>query len=82
VRIKTVRDLGRLVRDQRKAKGWSQTELALKAGVSRLWIGNLEGGKETSEIVLVFRTLRALDIVLDVSLKKPDPFAELLGRSA
>ena len=37
MRIKTVETLGELVRDQRKQRGWSQTALAEKAGVSRLW---------------------------------------------
>ena len=70
MRVKTVSDLGLLVRDQRKAKGWSQTQLAQTTGVSRLWIGNLENGKQNLDAALVFKTLRVLDIVVDVSPKK------------
>ena len=65
MRIKTVEMLGELVRDQRKRRGWSQTRLAEKAGVSRLWIGHLERGKGSVELGLVLKTLRVLDLNLE-----------------
>ena len=74
MRIKTVSVLGELVRDQRKQRGWSQSRLAEKAEVSRLWVGQLEKGKESVELGLVMKTLRALDISLEVSLQRPMPF--------
>ncbi|OYV07510.1 MAG: transcriptional regulator [Verrucomicrobiales bacterium VVV1] len=66
MRIKTVTALGELVRDQRKQHGWSQSELAEKAEVSRLWIGQFEKGKETVEVGKVLQTLRALGLSLEV----------------
>jgi transcriptional regulator with XRE-family HTH domain len=42
MRIKTVGTLGELVRGQRKQRGWSQSQLAEKVGVSRLWVGQFE----------------------------------------
>jgi ribosome-binding protein aMBF1 (putative translation factor) len=36
MRIKTADTLGQLVQDQRKQRGWSQSQLAEKVGVSRL----------------------------------------------
>lgn len=74
MRIKTVETLGELVRDQRKQRGWSQSRLAEKVGVSRLWIGQFEKGKETVELGLVLKTLRALDLSLDAGLLKRDAF--------
>lgn len=74
MRIKTAELLGELVGDQRKQRGWSQSQLAEKIGVSRLWISQLENGKETVEFGLVLKTLRALDLNLDVSLRKANPF--------
>ena len=74
MRIKTVSVMGELVRDQRKQRGWSQSRLAEKAEVSRLWVGHLEKGKESVEMGLVMKTLRALDISLEVSLQRPMPF--------
>jgi len=75
MRIKTVGTIGELVRDQRKQRGWSQTQLAEKAGVSRLWIGHLEKGKETVESGLVLKTLRALEINLEAFLQSNSPVA-------
>lgn len=81
MRIKSVEDLGGLVCDQRKRRGWSQTQLAQKVGVSRLWISQLENGKETVEFRLVLKTLRALELMLDVSKLTKNPFpGELLER--
>jgi y4mF family transcriptional regulator len=65
VRIKTMEMLGQLVRDQRQRRGWSQSHLAGLAGVSRLWIGHLEQGKESVEMGLVLKTLRALELDLE-----------------
>ena len=62
-----VRSVGALVRDQRKQRGLSQGQLAEKVGVSRLWVGHLEKGKETVELGLVLRTLRVLELAVDVS---------------
>jgi y4mF family transcriptional regulator len=73
MRIKTAETLGELVRDQRKQRGWSQTRLAEKVGVSRLWVSQLENGKETVEFGLVLKTLRALDLALGVSRVEKNP---------
>ena len=43
-------------------------------GVSRLWVGQFENGKETVELGLVLKTMRALDLNLEASLQKPNPF--------
>ena len=42
MRIKTATDIGALVRDRRAVLQWSQEELARRAGISRLWIVQLE----------------------------------------
>lgn len=65
--MKLVRSVGALVRDQRKQRGLSQGQLAEKVGVSRLWVGHLEKGKESVELGLVLRTLRVLELAVDVS---------------
>ena len=75
MKIKTVGTIGELVRDQRKQRGWSQSQLAEKAGVSRLWIGHLEKGKDTVELGLVLKTLRALEINLEAFLQSNNPVA-------
>lgn len=74
MRIKTVETIGELVRDQRKQRGWSQSQLAEKVGVSRLWISQFENGKETVEMGLVLKTLWSLDLQLDASKVTTNPF--------
>jgi HTH-type transcriptional regulator/antitoxin HipB len=73
MRIGNARDLGLYVRECRTAAGHSQTELAARAGVSRRWLSDLEGGKATAEFGLILRTLRALDLIVDIQpTPKPD----------
>ncbi len=69
IRIKTVITLGEHVRDPRKQRGWSLSQLAEKAGVSRLWIGHFENGKKSVELGLVLKALRALNLSLESSLR-------------
>ena len=64
--IHTAKELGLRVRDQRRARGWSQTDLARRIGASRFWVGEMENGKETVELGLVLKVLRALDLACDV----------------
>ncbi|UKA62047.1 helix-turn-helix domain-containing protein [Arthrobacter sp. FW306-04-A] len=45
----TVREAGPLVRELREEQGWTQVELARRAGVSRSFLVDLEAGKSTVE---------------------------------
>jgi HTH-type transcriptional regulator/antitoxin HipB len=69
--VRSVKDLGALVRDQRKFLGWSQSVLASKIGVQRLWVSQFEAGKTTAHIGLVMRTLRALELESQVGVAPP-----------
>jgi y4mF family transcriptional regulator len=62
-----VRTLGAIVRQRRKALGWSQDRLAAAAGVSRPWLSAFEGGKASVEIGLVFAVLDALGMYVNVT---------------
>jgi HTH-type transcriptional regulator/antitoxin HipB len=64
MKINSAKDLGLLIRDHRKAKGWTQAKLAKQAGVKALWISQFERGKATVQVGLVFQTLKALNISL------------------
>jgi HTH-type transcriptional regulator / antitoxin HipB len=67
MRLNNVRDLGLHVRDRRRRLGLTQAELAASAQVSRRWLSDLEAGKATAEVGLVFKVLHALGLALDVS---------------
>lgn len=45
----TVREAGPLVRELREEQGWTQADLARRAGVSRSFLVDLEAGKSTVE---------------------------------
>jgi HTH-type transcriptional regulator / antitoxin HipB len=67
MRINSTRDLGLFVRSRRRRLNLTQLDLASSAQVSRRWLSDLEAGKPTAEVGLVFKVLHALDIALDAS---------------
>ena len=46
--------------------GFSQAELAARAGVSRKWIYEFEAGKPNAELGLILRVFDALGLVLEL----------------
>ena len=72
--LRTPRDFGLLIRDHRRKRALSQQRLADLVGVSRQWVVEIERGKPRAELVLVLRTLSALDVGLVVA--GADPGAE------
>lgn len=67
MRLNTIAGLAAIVRGRRLEIGWSQGDLARQAAVSRKWINEFEGGKETVAIGTVLKVLDALSINLDTS---------------
>ena len=62
--IATAEDLGSIVREARKARGWSQAWLARETGVSRQWLIDVERGKPGAELGRVLRLLAVLGVTL------------------
>ncbi len=60
--LRTVADIGKLIRSRRRALGWDQGELAERARVSRLWINEVEQGKPGAGIARILRTLGVLHV--------------------
>ncbi len=54
--------LGLAVRSLRVEKGWSQTELALRADVDRNYLSLIELGKNSPSLRLLSRLCAALDV--------------------
>ena len=73
MRLNTPRDLGLYIRDRRRALDLTQAGLAASAGVSRRWLSELEAGKSTAEVGLVFKVLHALDVRLDAAPEERGP---------
>jgi HTH-type transcriptional regulator/antitoxin HipB len=62
--LRTPADLGSLIRERRRKLGLDQQELARRAGVSRLWLSQVERGKPRAALDLVLRTLQVLGVRL------------------
>lgn len=76
MRVNNAIDLGKHVRERRRAAGSTQQELADRAGVSRRWLSGLEAGKPSAEIGLVLRVIAALGLYADI-LPAPQPEIDL-----
>lgn len=59
-----VEDIGALVQKARKARGFSQQDLAQRAGVGRRFVSELENGKPTLEFARVIQVTRAAGVDL------------------
>lgn len=64
--IKSVKELGILVRDTRKKLKLSQVELAQLSNLGTRFISDLENGKPTCEIEKVLKVVANLGIKLEV----------------
>jgi transcriptional regulator with XRE-family HTH domain len=75
----TLWDLGRIVREARRAQGLTQVELSKKARVSRSFIIGLERGtNQGAEVGRVFLVLKALGLRLVVEKNTSPTFEEAL----
>lgn len=73
MRIRTATDLGAFIRERRTQLGMDQRELAEKAGTSRKWVIEVEQGKPGAEIGLILRTLKTLNVALDIATEDRQP---------
>ncbi|MBU2667570.1 helix-turn-helix domain-containing protein [Actinoplanes bogorensis] len=76
MRLGAAADLGRYLRDRRLAVAMTQQQLAARAGVSRRWLSELESGKPTAEVGLVFKVVAALGLLVDIR-PEPEPDVDL-----
>lgn len=53
---------GKILRRYRKAKGWSQEQLALESGHQRVFISWLETGAKQATISTIFNLAKVLDV--------------------
>jgi len=73
MQIHSAKELGALLRSRRKQRGWTQGNLASRAGVSPLWISQLERGKSTAQFGLVLRALKELGLALSADERQGRP---------
>ena len=66
MQVRTTKDIGTFIRDQRKRQKLDQATLASLIGVNRRWVMEVERGKPRAEIALVLKALEALGLGLSV----------------
>ena len=63
--IGSIMNTGKIITELRKAKDWSQTDLASKCGVSREMIGKYERGEAVPSIEAAKKIADAFEVSLD-----------------
>ncbi len=58
-------DIGSKISELRKAKKWSQEDLAKKVGSSRVMIGNYERNSNTPSIDIILKITKVFDVSVD-----------------
>jgi y4mF family transcriptional regulator len=71
----TPADLGRLLRDARRARGLRLEDVALAAGVGIRFVSELERGKPTARLDGVLRVAAALGVTLSLEDPRDAPRA-------
>ncbi len=66
--IRRPSELGAIIAAARRARTLTQGDLAQRLGVSRVWLGQIERGKASARIDLVFRVLNELDVTLTADI--------------
>ena len=59
--------LAKVLRSVRRERGFTQAEVAERAGVSRSWLIEFESGKPTVEVGKVMSVVRALGVCVEIA---------------
>ncbi len=70
--IRQVGDLGKAIRQRRRAAGLTQADLSAVAGVGVRFVSELERGKPSAEFAKVLQVLSVLGLDLHVSPRAGD----------
>ena len=62
VRIPVLVDLGSRIREARKARNWSQEDLAEEAGLDRSFVGGIERGERNISFTILCKVATALTV--------------------
>lgn len=73
--------LGNTIRGYRLQRGLTQQELAVKIGLSRTYINQIEQGQRNVSILAILHIAAALDTPISLLLKPLENFPELYASS-
>ncbi len=69
--LTSAKELGKAIRQSRKAMALPQAEAALLCGVGVRFLSDLENGKDSARLGLVLKVIAGLGLALKLSRKKP-----------
>lgn len=64
IHVESTKEIGRIIREERRRQGFTQTEFAGLANIGVTYLSNLENGKPTAEIEKAIHVLTMLGIDL------------------
>ena len=65
--LRSAKDFGRIIRDERRRQGMTQADLAGLADVGVTFLSQLENGKDSAEIGKALQVMTMLGIDIDAS---------------
>ncbi len=65
--LRSAKDFGRIIRDERRRQGMTQADLAGLADVGVTFLSQLENGKDSAEIGKAIQVMTMLGIDIDAS---------------
>ena len=77
MKINTPKDLSAIINDRRKAKGWTQADLAKRIGVYQRDISNCETKPEKISVNMLIKLCASLDLALKVDSLSKDEVSTL-----
>ena len=69
MKIASAEDIGRIIKQKRKADGLTLEEAAAVCGVSYAFLSALDNGKETVRLNKVLQVIKCLGIELEASIR-------------
>ena len=65
--INLAKDVGTVIREARKSKGWNQTQLAQKIGVNQRKISVMENNPSKIDLEIILYACSALELKLEIN---------------
>lgn len=63
---RTPRQIGSILQRARKRRGWTQADLAIRAGIRQATISLIESGNTAAKLKTLLATLAALDLEIQI----------------
>lgn len=76
--VHTFAEVGGAVREARRARGWTQDDLALRMHATQNWVSRFENGSRRVELQKVLDAVAAVGLTMNLlpSTQHPDPVGD------